>query len=1187
MEPKLHYKMYKAGKFWLFATLTTITLGTGLLLGTQSQVKAATNVQTDQATATPQPESESQTVPAPVAQSTATAQSEVVTEISGSQSSSSQAPAVVTPETTVTSQGTSTSPATSAATATSTSASALQVTSASATQVSATSESGTATSVTADSTATVQPVTTPTVELAATTPAPAAIQTGTWGTAQYTYDDSSKTLTLLGGGELPAGTYSTGNTGTSSCPFPDVRHIVFNGPVSLAATSPFVFAGLSQLEDITNIHYLDTSKVTNIVGMFKDCTALKKLDLSGWNVAKVTSFGAMFRNCTSLTDVNFTGWDTSGAQYFNAMFFDATSLTHLDLSMFNTRNANFTGGGLANMFRGTTSLWNLKLGADTLLYQDAGLANPTTGNAIPNSNKTVAGPSWQLLGNGSDLNPLGKWVAAQVLLDGQAHPNQYVWAQTTNTKIIYVDNDNQDQSVGTGLELGYQAPGIEITQPVHQNIPKGYHLSDPTATYQNGVAGTVDKDGLQTIYVGLKHNLKELTPDSPGVPGQPIDPSNPDGTKWPDGSTGEHLNTENSVTIHYQYPDGRSAAPDAVKQVQFTRNATVDEVTGKITYGAWTPVGSATITIDSPTINGYTPDQNQVTTTVTAGQDSNATVTYQANDVQATIKLIDDTTGTTIATQTVTGKTDAQLNNPIDLQALKNKGYIIGSNNVPGTFGPNADQTYEIHVTQGTSQITPDKPGIPGQPIDPNNPEGPKWPAGTSVEQLQTENSVTVHYRYADGRQAAPGAIKKVRFTRMATVNHVTGVVTYGEWTPVGSAMVTITSPRIDGYTPDHSQITTTVTAGQDSKQTVVYNANDVQATIKVIDDTTGQTIDTQTVNGKIGNSLTNPVDLQALKNKGYVIGSNNVPTIFGSDAEQTYEIHVTHGSVTGTPDNPGNPGQPIDPNNPDGPKWPEGTAAEQLQTESTITVHYKYADGSQAAPDATRTVKFTRTVTVDMVTGQVTYGAWTPIDSTEVTITSPRIDGYTPDQEQVSVTATAGNNSNQTVTYAQNPLIVQPIDKDGNPVGPAYPTDPKQPQPQEIPGYQFDHFETKAGKTYAVYTKDDTPAAKDDQMTVQPIDEQGNPVGPAYPTGAEHPQVPTIPSYRFKEFQTKAGKTFAVYAQNTSQAPEAAKPQAGKPQTQLPQTGQTQHRFLGLMGMLLTTLAGLFGFGKLKQRKE
>ncbi|USS93349.1 BspA family leucine-rich repeat surface protein [Fructilactobacillus ixorae] len=836
-----------------------------------------------------------------------------------------------------------------------------------------------------------------TTNLAANAPTPAAIQTGTWGTAQYTYDDATKTLTLLGGGQIATGDRATK---TSTIPFKDVQHIIFNGKVGITkepnsiGVASYVFAGLKNLEDITNISNLDVSDVTNMTGMFADDTALKTLDLSGWDVSKVGTdldswrgaFGAMFANCSSLTSVNFAGWNTANATYFNNMFDGATSLTHLDISMFNTRKTDFSNNGMTNMFNNMPNLWEIKLGADTILSSDAGLVNPTTGQTIPGTTKKVAGPSWQLVGTGSELNPQGAWIPAEGLLDGQPHPYEYVWAQTVNTHVIYVDNDNNNVQVGTTNDLGYLDLGTDITNQIKTGIPSGYELTNPNLIYKIGEGSPIDSNGNQLFTIGLKHIIKTITPDNPGVPGQPIDPSDPNSPKWPEKTTAEDLKTESTITVHYKYADGRQAAPDATRTVHFTRTATVDAVTGQVTYGDWTPVESTNVTVDSPAISGYTPDQGQISVTATAGQNNDQTVTYQANDVKATVKVIDDTTGQTIETHPLTGKT---------------------------------------------------------------------------------------------------------------------------------------------------------------------------------------------------GEQLTNPVDLQALKNKGYVIGNNNVPTTFGPDAEQTYEIHVTHDLVTGTPDKPGNPGQPIDPNNPDGPKWPEKTAAEDLESESTITVHYKYDDGRQAAPDSTRTVKFTRTVTVDMVTGQVTYSDWTPVDSPDVTIASPTIDGYTPDQAQVSMTATLGQNRDQTVTYTQNPLIVQPIDKNGTPVGPAYPTDPKHPEAPTIPGYTFNHFETKDGKTFAVYTKDDTPVTKDDQITIQPIDEQGNPVGPAYPTDPKHPQAPTIPGYQFIEFQTKAGQTFAVYAKVASQPTKAA-----QPQTQLPQTGQSQNHFLGFLGMLLTTLAGLFGFGKLQKRQ-
>ncbi|WP_176692407.1 KxYKxGKxW signal peptide domain-containing protein, partial [Liquorilactobacillus vini] len=47
MEVKTHYKMYKAGKKWMFAAITAISLGAGLGIGTYTA--QASSAKTDNA----------------------------------------------------------------------------------------------------------------------------------------------------------------------------------------------------------------------------------------------------------------------------------------------------------------------------------------------------------------------------------------------------------------------------------------------------------------------------------------------------------------------------------------------------------------------------------------------------------------------------------------------------------------------------------------------------------------------------------------------------------------------------------------------------------------------------------------------------------------------------------------------------------------------------------------------------------------------------------------------------------------------------------------------------------------------------------------------------------------------------------------------------------------------------------
>lgn len=79
----------------------------------------------------------------------------------------------------------------------------------------------------------------------------------------------------------------------------------------------------------------NTENVTNMKTMFQVCTSLTSLDLSKWDVSNVVYFANMFNN-SKLESLNLSGWtNTLGNASLLYMFRDCSHLTHLDLSGWN------------------------------------------------------------------------------------------------------------------------------------------------------------------------------------------------------------------------------------------------------------------------------------------------------------------------------------------------------------------------------------------------------------------------------------------------------------------------------------------------------------------------------------------------------------------------------------------------------------------------------------------------------------------------------------------------------------------------------------------------------------------------------------------------------------------------------------------------------------------------------------
>ena len=83
---------------------------------------------------------------------------------------------------------------------------------------------------------------------------------------------------------------------------------------------------------------MDTSQVTSLNNIFRECVNLTNLNVSTWDTSRVWCFLSVFYHCTSLTELDLTRWNTSSVTEFQHTF-DSVACTSLDLSTWDTRNA--------------------------------------------------------------------------------------------------------------------------------------------------------------------------------------------------------------------------------------------------------------------------------------------------------------------------------------------------------------------------------------------------------------------------------------------------------------------------------------------------------------------------------------------------------------------------------------------------------------------------------------------------------------------------------------------------------------------------------------------------------------------------------------------------------------------------------------------------------------------------------
>ena len=104
-----------------------------------------------------------------------------------------------------------------------------------------------------------------------------------------------------------------------------------------------MFYGCTNLTTINNIEQWDTSNVTNMRSMFRDCNNLTSLDLSNFDTGNVTNMGDMFCFCKALTELDLSNFDTSNVENMWGMFWGCSSLEVLNISNFDTSSVTSIG----------------------------------------------------------------------------------------------------------------------------------------------------------------------------------------------------------------------------------------------------------------------------------------------------------------------------------------------------------------------------------------------------------------------------------------------------------------------------------------------------------------------------------------------------------------------------------------------------------------------------------------------------------------------------------------------------------------------------------------------------------------------------------------------------------------------------------------------------------------------------
>ncbi|MBE6124979.1 MAG: BspA family leucine-rich repeat surface protein [Erysipelotrichaceae bacterium] len=157
-------------------------------------------------------------------------------------------------------------------------------------------------------------------------------------------------------------------------------------------------AMFNRCRQLTGINTLfSTENVTNMMGMFCNCTNLVEFDTSLLDTSSATDISEMFEGCESLTTLDVSNFNTAKVTDMTAIFKDCGNITRLDLTGFDTSNIDYAQyeseedyvSKMYGMFDGCDRLLEVTLGTGfTTWYGDAKLPEGVWSNGDISKSQT-------------------------------------------------------------------------------------------------------------------------------------------------------------------------------------------------------------------------------------------------------------------------------------------------------------------------------------------------------------------------------------------------------------------------------------------------------------------------------------------------------------------------------------------------------------------------------------------------------------------------------------------------------------------------------------------------------------------------------------------------------------------------------------------------------------------------------
>ena len=226
-----------------------------------------------------------------------------------------------------------------------------------------------------------------------------------------------------------------------------------------------------------------------------------------------------------------------------------------------------------------------------------------------------------------------------------------------------------------------------------------------------------------------------------------------------------------------------------------------------------------------PTIPGYTA---KVVPATPGDLSSDTKVVYVKNDQKASVVYRDETSGSTLETVALAGKSGEAVNYSTAerIKHYQDLGYVLVTDGYPAgasfDLDSTVDQAWTVSFKRVALDFNPDNAHEPGTPIYPNQPNGPKWPA---KDAYLKDVTYTVHYASKDNNAKLPAdSVQKAQWKRSLTLDSVTGdILTAGEWKADKTKFDLVITPMVNGYFADKGRVASQDVTMDSKVETVTY----------------------------------------------------------------------------------------------------------------------------------------------------------------------------------------------------------------------------------------------------------------------------------------------------------------------------------------------------------------------------